>query len=847
MRYILLVILVLISFGTSAQAPPMNIGGPQGINVKRILAQDWMSVPIMADTPVAPLTGSGWPGKGYLVFVAQNPDSICFGCPPADTSLWEYTGQRWKRVGMDYLTKLVFGGDVTQSNTFSRRFFVGSYGAFINGSYYTKLPITILTTSPKVADSTSRIDAIVLTPLGPTIKVGNPKQVPLKPSIASDEIELSTIYFPPFDTVARFIPVATGVTSIFRVPGKDSIFYSIDTTTFAIKDSIGIAVATNGLTANDKTIKLGGSLTENTNINLSGNRLNVFTGSDTARFINSGGLNFILKGAGNNQVSITKDYILSGNTSNTRSAFLDFSGSLGLNNGTSESYIDNVGVTNPLVTLSIPNKTSGSYTIAVTSDTVNLSNRINLKVNISDTAAMLNPYKFTAANGLTKDSTVFRLGGSLNQNTNINLSTRRFDIIGGTDTTRFFSNARVSIGGTPDSTNTLNVNGSARINGILRLAPSSPSNAAVIVNQNSNDGSLAWVSNVASLPSNFGARNIIISPSGAYSNLTGGQNVLIGRGAGWIMTTGAGNTFLGNNSGSSIITGLNNTFIGASDGWTTLPSTTSNTIQIISNGHENNMADTVLLGLTSNYAFIGGGNSSGYVRDYYFGGGNRIRRPDLSDVNFYAPSGYPTAIDTIGSNFTINAGRGTGTGIGGSIIFRTSFTTTPGATLQTLQERVRISHRGNLLVGTATDDTSSLVNIVSTTKGFLQPRMTNTQRDAITTPATGLELFSTTDSANYVYRGTGGGWQKIANEISGSATLDFPSTNNGNESDLTITVTGASEGDVVSLGIPNSVNLNHSCFTAWVSAANTVTVRFNNYGTGALDPASATFKVKVFK
>jgi hypothetical protein len=66
---------------------------------------------------------------------------------------------------------------------------------------------------------------------------------------------------------------------------------------------------------------------------------------------------------------------------------------------------------------------------------------------------MLNPYKFTAANGLTKDSTVFRLGGSLNQNTNINLNTRRLTFIGGNDTTRFFGNGRISIAGTPDSNN----------------------------------------------------------------------------------------------------------------------------------------------------------------------------------------------------------------------------------------------------------------------------------------------------------------------------------------------------------------------------------------------------------
>jgi hypothetical protein len=687
MRYILLVILVLISFGTSAQAPPMSIGGPQGINVKRILAQDWMSVPIMADTPVAPLTGSGWPGRGYVVFVAQNPDSICGGCPPADTSLWEYTGQRWKRVGMDYLTKLVFGGEVTQSNTFSRRFFVGSYGAFINGSYYTKVPFTTLTTSPKVADSTSRIDAIVLTPLGPTIKVGNPKQVPLKPSIASDEIELSTIYFPPFDTVARFIPVATGVTSVFRVPGKDSIFYSIDTTTFAIKDSIGIAVATNGLNANGKTIKLGGFLTENTNINLSGSRLNVFTGSDTARFINSGGLNFILKGAGNNQVSITKDYILSGNTSNTRSAFLDFSGSLGLNNGTSESYIDNVGVTNPLVTLSIPNKPTGNYIIATTSD-------------------------LSAANGLTKDSTVFRLGGSLNQNTSINLSTRRFNISSGSDTTRFFANGSVSVGATPsDSTYRFNVNGGAKMDSL------------VVDSLYAKFGTTPVVSGTPVAPIEFRIASSKTRIDLRPATLGGWNNNWYGA----ITHTASETDILSSPYGSLYLGAAN--YFGSSG---------------------------IYLGNTRN-------NPSMYIRN-----NNNILVGDTANTGF---------------RFDVNG-----------------------------KARVR--------------DTLTLATA------------------PVTSDTTANDLLVINSSNGQVIRYTGA-WYSIP--LEGSATLDFPSTNNGNESDLTITVTGASEGDVVSLGIPNSVNLNHSCFTAWVSASNTVTVRFNNYGTGALNPASATFKVKVFK
>jgi hypothetical protein len=83
--------------------------------------------------------------------------------------------------------------------------------------------------------------------------------------------------------------------------------------------------------------------------------------------------------------------------------------------------------------------------------------------------------------------------------------------------------------------------------------------------------------------------------------------------------------------------------------------------------------------------------------------------------------------------------------------------------------------------------------------------------------------------------------------LTGSATLNFPSTTTLLSADLTITVTGAADGDVVSLGVPNAaVNANTS-YSAWVSAANTVTVRFNNYSSGTVDPASALFKVFVTK
>jgi hypothetical protein len=83
--------------------------------------------------------------------------------------------------------------------------------------------------------------------------------------------------------------------------------------------------------------------------------------------------------------------------------------------------------------------------------------------------------------------------------------------------------------------------------------------------------------------------------------------------------------------------------------------------------------------------------------------------------------------------------------------------------------------------------------------------------------------------------------------LTGSSTLDFPSTLTLLSADLTITVTGAADGDVVSLGVPNAaVNANTS-YSAWVSASNTVTVRFNNYSSGTVNPASGSFKVFVTK
>jgi hypothetical protein len=641
--------------------------------------------------------------------------------------------------------------------------------------------------------------------------------------------------------------------------------------------------ASSGLTKSGTVFKLGGSLTENTNINLSGNRLNVFTGSDTARFINSGGLNFILKGAGNNQVSITKDYILSGNTSNTRSAFLDFSGSLGLNNGTSESYIDNVGVTNPLVTLSIPNKTSGSYTIAVTSDTVNLSNRINTKLNISDTVSMLNPYKFTAANGLTKDSTVFRLGGTLNQNTTINGSTNglTFSNLGS-----FFANTSLAYIGNPSGEGVGVLNGRARVQKL-----SGTTSIGLYVSDSvflqSYNGITEVTSPIQSYTTDTSKFKIL-----TINNTTGSLAVY---NSAWPVPgvpTLQQVTTAGNTTTNAITTG--NITINEVGGGDPLIAATYD----INDGSARIVAERTSDNIFSELIFTNNDNIS-----------SEISLPDSSGILTQRVTINGTTYNTA-SNGVVNLGNtDTATVVKAYVTNAESFTITKGQvvyifgasgdraavklaknTSDTFSSKTLGIVREDIAAGQAgwvtTQGQVSGINLGAYTAGDIlwldsvpggftnvkpvAPRhgvfvgvveRANVGNGIIyVKPQNGVELSevhdvlitSPTNNQVLSYTASTGIWENktfetVGNIKTGSATLDFGNTSAQNSSDLTITVTGVSDGDVVSLGVPNaSVNAN-TCFTAWVSATDTVTVRFNNYSSGAIDPASGTFKIKVFK
>jgi len=68
-------------------------------------------------------------------------------------------------------------------------------------------------------------------------------------------------------------------------------------------------------------------------------------------------------------------------------------------------------------------------------------------------------------------------------------------------------------------------------------------------------------------------------------------------------------------------------------------------------------------------------------------------------------------------------------------------------------ESVRIKNDGKVGIGTNAPDASALLEVNSTTKGFLPPRMSRVERDNIANPSRGLLVFNHTDSLMEYYNG----------------------------------------------------------------------------------------------
>ncbi len=92
-----------------------------------------------------------------------------------------------------------------------------------------------------------------------------------------------------------------------------------------------------------------------------------------------------------------------------------------------------------------------------------------------------------------------------------------------------------------------------------------------------------------------------------------------------------------------------------------------------------------------------------------------------------------------------------------------------------------IDTTGQVGIGTIAPDVSAALDVSSTTKGFLPPRMTTAERAAIAAPAEGLLVYQT-DAPAGLYYYSGGAWTILSSGANNWAYngANISNTNSGN-------------------------------------------------------------------
>jgi len=116
-------------------------------------------------------------------------------------------------------------------------------------------------------------------------------------------------------------------------------------------------------------------------------------------------------------------------------------------------------------------------------------------------------------------------------------------------------------------------------------------------------------------------------------------------------------------------------------------------------------------------------------------------------------------------------------------------------------------------IGTTSPDSSSILDVTSTTQGLLAPRMTTIQRNAISTPAEGLLVYDIDLDSFYYYDIDSTTWKKIRadtnyrdNYVLVKSEADFPTAVSGTIT-LDENVLYEINGNIT---VTNSIDLNNA-------------------------------------
>lgn len=123
---------------------------------------------------------------------------------------------------------------------------------------------------------------------------------------------------------------------------------------------------------------------------------------------------------------------------------------------------------------------------------------------------------------------------------------------------------------------------------------------------------------------------------------------------------------------------------------------------------------------------------------------------------------------------------------------------------------ITISVNAQVGIGTTTPDPSSILDIVDTNKGILVPRMTMAERNAIITPATGLLIYQTDNTAGFYYF-NGTNWSGFGEGLTWGLTGNAgtsPSTSLLGTNDAQDFIISTNDNEVIRVGSNQNVGFN---------------------------------------